>query len=259
MSRQHMSSRSFVISVLICILILFSSNMVNAQTATRYTDLLSWEAVVFGSELFQTTAANVAFADEIGTVPGNNTNVGSILNYQSANTGLSRGFQIKTGQADADFVFNNGIGSGSSNDWLNALSVGDFSTHHDDDWSISLLGGATMSAFGIELRNNKYEVGESFTFINTDPSNSQNFTVFLSDLATNVSSNDFIGFTTDFHFNKVVFNEGEIGDDIAIADLRFADATYSTTPVAPEPISSILFIAGGATLGIRRFWNKRKA
>jgi len=29
-------------------------------------------------------------------------------------------------------------------------------------------------------------------------------------------------------------------------------------PVAPEPVSSILFVAGGATFGFRRFWNKRK-
>jgi len=31
------------------------------------------------------------------------------------------------------------------------------------------------------------------------------------------------------------------------------------TTVVPEPISYILFIIGGATLGFRRFWNKRKA
>ncbi len=29
-------------------------------------------------------------------------------------------------------------------------------------------------------------------------------------------------------------------------------------PVAPEPVSSTLFILGGATLGLRRFWNKKR-
>ncbi len=29
-------------------------------------------------------------------------------------------------------------------------------------------------------------------------------------------------------------------------------------PVIPEPISSILFVAGGATLGIRRYWKKKR-
>jgi len=31
-----------------------------------------------------------------------------------------------------------------------------------------------------------------------------------------------------------------------------------TPPVAPEPISSTLFIVGGATLGLRRYWKKRR-
>jgi hypothetical protein len=36
-----------------------------------------------------------------------------------------------------------------------------------------------------------------------------------------------------------------------------ASLTYSMS-VIPEPISSILFVTGGATLGFRRFWKKRK-
>jgi hypothetical protein len=31
----------------------------------------------------------------------------------------------------------------------------------------------------------------------------------------------------------------------------------SSAPLAPEPVSSILFVIGGATFGFRRFWNKR--
>jgi hypothetical protein len=33
---------------------------------------------------------------------------------------------------------------------------------------------------------------------------------------------------------------------------------WSQVSVTPEPVSSILFVAGGATLGLRRFWKKRK-
>lgn len=36
-------------------------------------------------------------------------------------------------------------------------------------------------------------------------------------------------------------------------------AELARVGVAPEPVSSTLFLIGGATLGFRRFWNKRKA
>jgi len=65
------------------------------------------------------------------------------------------------------------------------------------------------------------------------------------------SADVFVGVTSDFLFDRIVFNEDSGGDDIAIADVRFAVA------VAPEPISSTLFIIGACALGMRRFWKKR--
>lgn len=39
--------------------------------------------------------------------------------------------------------------------------------------------------------------------------------------------------------------------------VRDGDSAPSAPPVVPEPISSVLFITGGAALGIRRYWNGR--
>jgi hypothetical protein len=41
-------------------------------------------------------------------------------------------------------------------------------------------------------------------------------------------------------------------------DIAGSSFLYPTTPVAPEPISTALFLFGGATLAARRYWRKKK-
>ena len=141
--------------------------------ASLYTNELSWESMVFGSELFQTTAANVALADEISSIPGPNSKPGPILTFQAANTGLSRGFMIEslqgrgTSDIEAGFTFDDNVSPGDRegviNDPIydNALSVGDYNDWENDDWSLRLLDGPAMTAFGVELRDTYFFPGES--------------------------------------------------------------------------------------------------
>lgn len=55
--------------------------------------------------------------------------------------------------------------------------------------------------------------------------------------------------------------DGNPGDGKRLVGDNYGSVTFavSPVPVVPEPISAILFVIGGATLGLRRFWNKRKS
>lgn len=60
--------------------------------------------------------------------------------------------------------------------------------------------------------------------------------------------------------------DGNPGDGKRLVGDNYGSVTFAVSlksdpninPVAPEPVSSILFAVGGATIGFRRFWNKRR-
>jgi hypothetical protein len=66
-----------------------------------------------------------------------------------------------------------------------------------------------------------------------------------------VSANMFYGFVSDYY-------PYEWGDQVVASETVTATLSGGGGGVIPEPISSILFVVGGATLGLRRFWKKFK-
>ncbi|UCD35681.1 MAG: PEP-CTERM sorting domain-containing protein, partial [Nitrospiraceae bacterium] len=182
--------------------------------------------------------------------PGTNAQLGPILTFQTTSTSLSRGFSVSTVQPGAGFTFNESESGVPAAGFENALSVGDINNYEDDDWSLMLLYGATMSAFGFDLIDTRFEEGESLQIYSGSDLMD---TIFFSAADSNVDV--FMGITTDYLFDRVVFREDPGGDDIAIADFRFG----SSPAVAPEPISSALFLFGGATLGFRRLRKMKRA
>ncbi|RJQ50286.1 MAG: PEP-CTERM sorting domain-containing protein [Nitrospiraceae bacterium] len=244
--------------IMFCSLLLPSIKHAQASTAASlYTNLALWEAAVFNIELFETTASNIVFADEVLSVPGPNTNVGTLLTFQASNTGLSRSFTIETLQSGAQFTFDDDeqVGSARPNipEYDNALSVGDKDGYDDDDWRLKILNGPAMTAFAFEIRDSYFAPGESIKLYSGNVLMDKIDLGFLADGKEHLKF--FLGVTTNYDFDRIDFIEHPkakegVGDDIAIADLRFAT-------VVPEPSSYILFFTGLLTLGLLT-WRRRK-
>ncbi len=234
-NRTH-SRYGAILCMLVAILLCAPSMSHAAVTIT--TDLAEWESMVSDIEVLVTTADNIAKAVEVDSAPGDNEALGSHLSFPpdimlDNETKLTRGFQIFNEQVIgedpdgnpvyADFVFNNF----TDEDWQDALSVGDHSVNHsDDDWSLRLRGGATMTAFGVEIRNSRNLEAETITLYLM----AQDKVVEIIEL--NDVPNDpnflFLGIVTDTPFDRVFFDENADTDDIAIADFRFASTRMET-------------------------------
>jgi len=221
----------------------------SAASVNFYTNEASWQAALSSGltlESFNTTAANVALANEVATAPGPNTSVGDFLTFDKANTGLSVSFTVEALQSGANFTFDDDETSGNIPDFDNALSVGDIHNHENDDWEVIVTDGLPLYGFGFYLRNSDSVSGESFQLF------AQGGT-FLDSFTGIPTSNSFVGAISTAPITRLYFNEDPGGDDIAIADFRFA----SGNPV-PEP-TTLAMLAGLSGMGLIAARRRRKA
>ena len=211
--------------------LVLGASMMSAQASVLlFTDEAAWLSAVTDIETFNTTAANVALANEIASAPARNTALTNPLTFDATNTGLSRGFTVEALQNGANFTFDDDENAGNLTGFDAALSVGDINNHDDDDWILTLTSGPAMSAFAFELGDSHDASGESLLVGTT--------TVDISGVPTNPGGFQFIGVVASFNFTSVSMNEDSGGDDIAIANLRFA------TAAVPEPLTASLFALG---------------
>ena len=235
---------------MVFIMIAAGAQPVLAGTGTHYTDKSTWQSHVSSIEKHISSSSNVVLSNEVASAPGDETDLGFLLTYDQVNTGLSRSFQIITGSfaEGATFIYNEKYMGSVHPDFADALSVGLGDSHEDDDWGLFLNDGSTMSAFGVNLRNNRAEAGETMSLYS---GSNLMATLDMSSIGSPGNTNDFVGVTTDFLFDRVVYNEDPGSDDIAVADFKFA-------AVAPEPSSIMLFASGLSTLGIFGWRRKRQ-
>lgn len=208
---------------------------------TFYGSASEWLAASENVEFFDTDSHNIGLADEIGPPPGSNSDLGSVLTFGAANTGLSRSFRLTSLNVPPE------LGRGLVYDDTEAglggphnISIGDAdgagdpskrSLYEDDDWQLEMLSGPDLTAFAFYLVGNDQSLAESLqvwsgtTLLGT-----------LTDLITSGANVvRFIGLTSTDPITHIVFDEDEIDagpdyDDIAIRDFRFGDRR-ETTPV----------------------------
>jgi len=220
---QRKCRLKFAAAIAILVFFLLSAVSIVQADVMLFTDQSEWEDILSEMEVFTTISANIALADEVPSQPGLNEYLGPILTFQAINTGLSRGFLVETLQPGAQFTFNDTEGGVPLVSFENALSVGDNDDYEDDDWQLSLLDGTAMTAFGVEIRHSRFAPGESITLYSGAVLVG---TIDLSSLPGVGNENYFFGIVSDVSFDRIGFNEDPDGDDIAIADFRFAEIGY---------------------------------
>lgn len=215
--------------------ILAAGFSIESQAAIiEYDDLVSWQAAIGGySEALITDSAGIAQASELGSQPAVGQNVGEILTFETTQTGLSRGFQLEVLEIGADFIF--------SEEVQDTLSVGQINQQENDDWILTLTSGALMTSFAFVHIGTDDTNGESITFINTNTGHQETKNLTLA-----LQEQNFLGFTTDFAFNQITFDEEDTtGDDTAIGNMYFQTV----------PIPGALYLFGSGVLflyGARR-------
>jgi hypothetical protein len=235
--------RQFLIIVIIA-----CSSLLTPQARSApifYTDEVSWLAAITGLETFDTTASNILTANEVSSLPGANEQLGvDLLTFESVNTGLSLKFSVETERPGSRWTFDDHENGGNIPIFDNALSPGDLNDEFNDNLEF-IFSGIGISAFGFDLRNNDDNDSEHFDIYGVGNLLLASF----SPIPINAGS-QFLGVVSSEDIYRIVFDEDNGGDDIAIANFQFGQAA-----VVPEPSTFALIITSFIGLS---FINKRR-
>ena len=210
-----------------------------AAEVSFITHEATWSALVDRVEVFDTTSANVLLANEVTSPPTGNSQLGGVLTFDSANTGLSRSFTVETLQPGAGFTFNDNEGPPLPV-ILDALSVGDMNDYEDDDFQISITNGPALYGFAFSLNDNVRQAGELLSVYGPGD-------VLLGTTPVIPGTNGvraFWGVLSTTPITRIAFDENAGGDDILIADFRFA-VPFSGVNVAVPFLGTNVNLPGG--------------
>lgn len=199
----------------------------------RFGDYTAWRNALepdYEEFVLQTTAANLALADELDAAPAGNAPVGPKMTFYGADTGLPLDFYLESTNAP-------NLTSASDQAWTlvfrdqefwsgadRYISIGDVdgldgdhrSVMENDDFDIGIIrdgstaSGQAVYAIGFWVADNTSQSGESVTL------RGDGFEVRFTD-----NLNGFMGFISPFPITSIHFDEDGGGDDIAIRDFHF--------------------------------------
>ena len=245
-----MMSRNLMVILTLQVLLLASTSWASPSMGgmTVYDEKLEWEAATKDIEVFRTSAYGIRRANEITSTPTGNSDLGSVLTFESANTGLLRSFVLVN--ANVPRTMTRGLVLDDSEAGLAGprnISIGDAdgigdpetrSLYENDDWRLGIYSGPKLTSFAFMLVGNDESIAESLRFYNGN---------ILIGSVTDLASPDgtrFVGVTTREPITRVVFDEDEIDpgpdfDDIAIRDFRFGTMREQPTAVTSASWASI--------------------
>ena len=244
--KKSLTSRRIWFLCLLFVLLCAPSTIL-ASGVTFYTDEQEWLEQVGQLEVFALNSQNISLSDEVTIPPAPNTEVGSILTFQSANTGLSRSFQLRTLSVDTVFGYNtpNFVNYSTTDELLDVGTWhGRYGIDDKDDWDLQVLSGTSLFAFAFDLVGNDNNADESFNVYGPDGSLLGSvIPPWDGSYMSNPQGTNFLGVIADSPIARLYFNEDLSTDEIAIANLRFA---------TPEPTTLLLLALGGLILRRRK-------
>lgn len=209
----------------ITLLVIFSlalSTLANAEVLFFIDDEVGWTSAIGDSnsiEFFETTASNIALANEVGSPPTHTESISSILTFDSKNTLVSPSFVVRSIDAP-NFKY---YGS------LQIISEGlIFTTQIDiNDWEIT-FSGSPVRAFSILLCHSDSASNETFSVYGKN--GLLGSTTAIPDGSHSVI---FLGIISPEPITRVVFDENDSdGDNIGIADLKFSELPTSSNDIS---------------------------
>ena len=209
------------------------------STSNGDPDRSTWRSGLSESpELFVTSAANVALADEVSSAPSDKDLLGTaVLTFDKANTGLTGSFTLTATTVNDDWQWREQGTSGD--DEVDNLHP---SAGADDDWELDFAAESPVliAGFGIySLNSHSGSEGGTITVYGEDDST----VLDTFDLTGNNGADvhNFIGIESDTAIGRIAWD-----DNVPTTDSNFfGDPEFL---FIPEPGSLALVLLGSLTL-----------